>query len=155
MDESSPDTGLDQAALLRFLGYRLTRTELQIHKRLGRGLAAHELKNSEYAILTLIGGNPGAYLRQLGEALDISPSNLVPVVERLVQRELVRRVPDPRDRRLQQLHLTDKGQSLQARAQVAVEQFEQWLEEALSAAEKKHLFAALDKLAARVSRPEA
>lgn len=137
---------VDQSRLRRFLGYRLTRTEIQIHKLFVRRMAALALKPSEFAILVLIDANPGIYLRQLGEALDISPSNLVPVVERMVQRGLARRAPDPRDRRLQQLHLSPQGKALQARAEDEVARLEHEIEQALTASERKHLFSALEKL---------
>lgn len=140
------ESDVDQSRLRRFLGYRLTRVEIHVHKLFTRRMAALALKPSEFSILVLIDTNPGIYLRQLGEALDISPSNLVPVVERLVQRGLVRRVPDPRDRRLQQLHLTAEGQTLQAQAESEVVKLEQGFEQALTVTEKKHLISALEKL---------
>ena len=84
--DSSSEPAVDQSRLQRFLGYRLTRAEIHIHKLFARRVAELDLKPSEFSILVLIHSNPGIYLRQLGEALDISPSNLVPVVERLVQR---------------------------------------------------------------------
>lgn len=147
MDSISEPT-VDQSRLLRYLGYRLTRTEIHIHKLFARRVAGFDLKPSEFAILVLLDSNPGIYLRQLGEALDISPSNLVPVVERLVQRGLIQRQPDPRDRRLQQLHLTDEGRALQGLAESEVSRLEEDMELLLTPTEKRHLFAALDKLSA-------
>lgn len=144
--DSIPESAIDQSRLLRYLGYRLTRTEIHIHKLFARRVAGFDLKPSEFSILVLLDSNPGIYLRQLGEALDISPSNLVPVVERLVQRGLILRQPDPRDRRLQQLHLTEEGRVLQGLAGSEVSRLEQEMEQLLTPAERRHLFAALDKL---------
>lgn len=144
--DSNPEPTVDQSRLLRYLGYRLTRTEIHIHKLFARRVAGFDLKPSEFSILVLLDSNPGIYLRQLGEALDISPSNLVAVVERLVQRGLIQRQPDPRDRRLQQLHLTDEGRALQGLAEGEVSRLEDDLEQLLSPTEQQHLFSALDKL---------
>ncbi|KEH10829.1 MarR family transcriptional regulator [Delftia tsuruhatensis] len=152
--DSSFEPAVDQSRLQRFLGYRLTRAEIHIHKLFARRVAELDLKPSEFSILVLIHSNPGIYLRQLGEALDISPSNLVPVVERLVQRGLIGRQPDPRDRRLQQLHLTDDGSALQARAEGVVVQLEDELEQLLTATEQRHLLSALDKLTAIQEGPQ-
>ncbi|MCT6562763.1 hypothetical protein N4307_14390, partial [Staphylococcus aureus] len=58
------------------------------------------------------------------------------------------RQPDPRDRRLQQLHMTAEGSALQARAEGVVVQLEDELEQLLTSTEQRHLFAALDKLMA-------
>ncbi|WP_280189264.1 MarR family winged helix-turn-helix transcriptional regulator [Delftia sp. PS-11] len=147
MDSISEST-IDQSRLQRYLGYRLTRTEIHIHKLFAQRVAGFDLKPSEFSILVLLDSNPGIYLRQLGEALDISPSNLVPVVERLVQRGLIQRQPDPRDRRLQQLHLTPEGRALQGLAEGEVARLEDELEQLLSPAERAHLLVALDKLTA-------
>ena len=78
----------------------------------------------------------------------------MPVVERLVQRGLIGRQPDPRDRRLQQLHLTDDGSALQARAEGVVVQLEDELEQLLTATEQRHLLPALDKLTAIQEGPK-
>lgn len=146
--DSALESAVDQSRLLRFLGYRLTRTEIHIHKLFAHRVAEHDLKPSEFSILILLDANPGIYLRQLGETLDISPSNLVPVVERLVKRGLIERHSDPRDRRLQQLHLTAQGQTLLLPAEEQVGKLEEELEQILTATERRHLFSALDKLMA-------
>lgn len=143
-------TPIDQSRLQRFMGYRLTRLKLSVHKRLTQVLAALELTPAQFSMLVLVDANPGMIQRQLSEALDISPPNLVPVVDRMVARGLVERRASTEDRRLQQLFLTPEGQQMQARAEAAVTQFERDLEEALSATERKHLAPALDKLEARL-----
>ncbi len=122
--DSSFEPAVDQSRLQRFLGYRLTRAEIHIHKLFARRVAELDLKPSEFSILVLIHSNPGIYLRQLGEALDISPSNLVPVVERL------------------------------ARAEGVVVQLEDELEQLLTATEQRHLLSALDKLTAIQEGPQ-
>lgn len=143
----------DSSRLTRFLGFRLTRAKVQIHKLLQALLAAQQLSITELSVLMLADANPGIYLRQLSSALDISPPNLVSVVERLVQRDLLMRLPSTEDRRLQELHLTHAGHELLARAETEVEQFERALEQSLTATERRHIDSALRKLAA--FQPEA
>lgn len=139
---------IDQSRLTRFLGFRLTRAKVQVHKIFLRRLSVLELSATEFSVLVLVGANPGVYLRQLGSALDVSPPNLVAVVDRLVQRGVLARLPSAEDRRLQELHLTDAGRHLLARAEAQVEMFETGLEQSLSVAERRCLDSALKKLAA-------
>lgn len=145
---SAAHTDLDPSPLTRFLGFRLTRARTQVHKTLQNLLAAHQLSIVEMSTLMLTEANPGAYLRQLGAALDMSPPNLVAVIERLVQRGLLLRQPSAEDRRLQELYLTDEGRALLTRAEAEVAAFEQALEQALTATERRHIEPALRKIAA-------
>lgn len=137
---------IDQSRLTRFLGFRLTRAKVQVHKLFVKRLATWELSATEYSVLVLIDANPGVYLRQLGSALDISPPNLVPVLDRLSQRHLLMRQPSAEDRRLQSLYLTEAGQALLRQAESEVEQFEQGLEQALTATERRYINSGLKKL---------
>lgn len=137
---------IDQSRLTRFLGFRLTRAKVQVHRLFVKQLAAWDLSATEYSVLVLIDANPGVYLRQLGSALDISPPNLVPVVDRLSKRHLLMRKPSAEDRRLQSLYLTEAGQALLHQAESEVERFEQGLEQALSATERRYINSALNKL---------
>lgn len=138
---------IDQTRLTRFLGFRLTRAKVQVHRRFLRHLSDWDLSATEYSVLVLIDANPGVYLRLLGSALDISPPNLVPVVDRLVQRKWALRQPGAEDRRLQSLYLTEEGREWLSQAEAAVEQFERELEAGLSVTERRYLDSALKKLA--------
>ncbi len=111
-------------------------------------LASHELSTTDFSALVLIDANPGLYQRQLGQALEISPPNVVPIIDRLVQREVVVRLPSKDDRRLQELHLTDAGRALLKKAEADVARFERLLEESLTATEQRHIDSALKKLSA-------
>lgn len=59
--------------------------------------------------LTLIGSDPGVSLRTLSERMFAHPSTVSGVVDRLVERGVVDRSADPRDRRSVCLTLTARG----------------------------------------------
>lgn len=138
---------IDQSRLTRFLGFRLTRAKVQVHREFIKHLSAWELSATEYSVLVLIDANPGVYLRQLGSALEMSPPNLVPVLDRLIRRNLIKRQASLEDRRLQSLHLTTPGQYLLSQVETEVEIFERTLESRLSTTELRHMSSALKKLA--------
>ena len=143
---TSEPVAIDQSRLQRFIGYRLTRASLQVHKLFVRRVAALELKPIEFSILVLTDANPGINLRQLGDALDISPPNLVQVVDRLNKRKLLKRVRSRQDRRIQHIHLTADGVTLLTKAEKDVAEFEDGISKLFNATEKKTLTQGLHKL---------
>src|SRR5690554_7515786 len=80
---------VEQSRLQGLLGYQLTRAQLQLHRRLVERLHAVSLRPVEYSILVLIDSNHGINQRKIGDALGISPPNLVGVMTRLIKRRLV------------------------------------------------------------------
>lgn len=138
---------LDCQRLERFLGFRLTRAKVRVHRLFQRELAALQLNATLYSVLALCHANPGCYQRQVGAVLDISAPNLVPVLDKLERSGWLARVPSAQDRRMQHLQLTPEGKELLERADAVVEDFERRLEAALSEQELHWGSAALDKLA--------
>jgi DNA-binding MarR family transcriptional regulator len=53
-------------------------------------------------------------LSGLAAGLRVTPANVTGIVDRLVEQELLTRTPDPDDRRILWLKLTDKGETLLA-----------------------------------------
>jgi DNA-binding MarR family transcriptional regulator len=74
-------------------------------------------------------------VRELGERLGLNSAGTTGLVSRLEQRDLVRRAPDPHDRRAVQLRLTDDGHDVAARAQPIIAECAERLTEGLSEAE--------------------
>lgn len=137
---------VDQKRLTRFLGFRLTRTELRIHRQFVDCVKAFDLKPVDFSLLVLVDANAGINQRQLSEVLDVSPPNLAIVVARLVKRGLLRQLRGTQDRRMQHLHLTAPGKTLLGKAEIDVIRMEDQLALGLSANEAKVLQRALDKL---------
>ncbi|MCI2244426.1 MULTISPECIES: MarR family winged helix-turn-helix transcriptional regulator [Xanthomonas] len=137
---------VDQRRLTSLIGYRITRTELQVRRLFQECVRAFELKPVEYSLLVLVDANPGINQRQLGEVLSVSPPNLAIVVARLVKRKLLRQVRGRQDRRMQHLHLTAPGTALLAQAEAEVVRMEQQLSTALGATSARALLQALDRL---------
>ena len=140
-----PVATVDQARLLRLLGYRITRTELLVRRMFQDCVAAFDLKPVDFSLLMLVDGNPGINQRQIGDVLHVSAPNLAIVVARLVKRRLLRQVRGRQDRRMQHLSLTATGASLLAQAEAEVLGMEQQLSVVLGPSEAP-LLRALDRL---------
>src|SRR5215211_3290390 len=67
--------------------------------RLGRSLAESGLRWADYAVLHHLDAQGPVAQRELASALRIQPSNLVALMDELERRGLLRRSPDPQDRR--------------------------------------------------------
>jgi DNA-binding MarR family transcriptional regulator len=62
--------------------------------------------------LFLIANKGSTNFRKLAEALEVTPSNVTGIVDRLVEQGLVSRTQNPEDRREMTLQTTDKGKTL-------------------------------------------
>jgi DNA-binding MarR family transcriptional regulator len=65
-----------------------------------------------YAALKIVDSRPGCKQQDLGAALGISRSNLVMLIDELVDQKLIERRQNCEDRRSNALHLSARGQAL-------------------------------------------
>jgi MarR family 2-MHQ and catechol resistance regulon transcriptional repressor len=73
------------------------------------------LTPAQFDIVATLGNTPGMTAKELGEKTLITKGTLTGVVDRLVDKKLVRRVALPSDGRCQIVQLTDQGEKLFAR----------------------------------------
>jgi DNA-binding MarR family transcriptional regulator len=98
-------------ALARSLDSVLDATRL-----LQRTIAATcELPENTFRALILIVRNPGATSKIVGEQLALTTGTMTPILDRLEERGLAERVPNPLDRRGSTLSPTPEGAALAAR----------------------------------------
>jgi len=124
--------------------------EMLVAERSRLPVIASGLGLSEAQCLLLQRLDPRAPLAmcRVAEALDCDPSNVTGMVDRLESRGLVERRADPRDRRVKQLVLTDKGEELRKRLVAALSEPPSAIE-ALSAADQRTLCAILRRAVGR------
>ncbi len=107
------------------------------------------LRKVEYSLLLLLLANGPLAPKRLGQALALSAPNLTLLLDRLQQRDLIRRERSEADRRSHNVVLTAEGQRVaEAGAQAAVP-MERELDERLSRAERLMLIELLRKVAGR------
>jgi DNA-binding MarR family transcriptional regulator len=83
-------------------------------------LAGFGLRVRSYSVLSLACNGLEPTQRELADFLSLDPSQIVPLIDELEKQKLVRRRPDPRDRRSKVLVATPKGEELNAAAAAAV-----------------------------------
>ncbi len=64
---------------------------------------------SQFGVLEVLEHIGPLSVKEVGQKLLMTPSNLVTVIDNLIKQDLVRRVPSDHDRRSIIIHLTEKG----------------------------------------------
>jgi DNA-binding MarR family transcriptional regulator len=137
---------IDTRYLETLLGYNTRRASLTIISRFIERMAEFDLRPVDFSALSLIGHNPGITARELCNALNILPPNMVGFLKTFEKRSLIDRTPHPTDGRAMGLTLTKVGQQLMQKAEIAAIESDASAAHQLSAAEQKTLMRLLKKI---------
>jgi DNA-binding GntR family transcriptional regulator/DNA-binding MarR family transcriptional regulator len=129
----------DAAVLLSKLGHRAKRMFTQ-------RLAPLALKANHVQVLVYLSGHPDASQRSLVEALRVTPSTIVELIDELEARTLVRRLRNPLNRRASVVSLTADGRAILERALALSHAVEHDLLRPLAARDRGRLVAYLQTL---------
>ncbi|GAB3822818.1 MarR family winged helix-turn-helix transcriptional regulator [Kribbella italica] len=110
-------------------------------------LDAHGLSMWGYSVLTHLAKQPTETQQALAQAIGYDKSRLIPLLDQLAEDGLLVREPDPANRRAHTVRLTPEGRTRLNAAKADIRAMEDDLLSALSATEKRHLLAALPRLA--------
>lgn len=137
---------VDTSFLETLLGYNARRAALAVIDVFVQRMEPYQLKPVDFSVLSLVRHNPGITSRQLCGTLGILPPNLVGMVNTLEKRELIERLPHPRDGRAMGLHLTARGDKLMRDAERTAADLEADFASRLTGAELRTLIALLKKV---------
>jgi DNA-binding MarR family transcriptional regulator len=112
---ASADPELPLGEVLDFMRL-LWAVDHALQKASRRHQATTGFSGPQLLVIRIVGKFPGISLGQLARVLHLHPSSLTRIVERLETHNLVRRRPDPRDRRRSFLGLTTRGRRLETSA---------------------------------------
>jgi DNA-binding MarR family transcriptional regulator len=112
--EASAEAPLRLGPLADFIGFHLRLAQEASFQAFARRVRDFALRPGRFAVLALIGQNPGISQTALGRAAGRDKSTLTPALDDLVRRALVRRERVAADRRSYALSLTPKGEKLLA-----------------------------------------
>jgi DNA-binding MarR family transcriptional regulator len=102
---------IDLSPLVDLIGYHLRRAQLAVFDDFIRSFADHDIRPSQYGVLTAIDRNPGCSQAAIAQSLGIKRSNFVKLVDEFERRDLVVRRQVAGDRRANALFLTDSGRA--------------------------------------------
>ncbi|MFP7492794.1 MarR family transcriptional regulator [Terribacillus saccharophilus] len=89
----------------------LTRALQSIKKRIEEDIKKQGINLTEFAVMELLFHKGDQPIQKIGSKVLLSSSSISYVVDRLVQKEMIRRRPCPDDRRITFATLTDKGRT--------------------------------------------
>jgi len=121
------------------LGRALVAAELPI-------LRAHDLTMWGYVVLLRLADEPVRAQAALAAAIGADKTRIIGVLDDLQERGLIRREPDPADRRIYLVSLTAAGRQVRASAQAAIQRREERLLRRLPAADRRGFLNALQFL---------
>ena len=133
--------------LEHLLGYTLRRAQVRVFQDFEAEMQELGLTPGQLGTLLLIEANRGLSQSELGTALGIDRSSVVPLIDRLQRRGWVRRAARASDRRAHALELSASGAALLARLTPRLEAHEARIASSLTAAERKSLFDLLARIA--------
>lgn len=105
---------------LRFM-QRLWNLSHALDVRSKRMVATLGVTGAQRLVIRMVGQMPGSSASEIAATLNLHPSTLTGIFARLEERELIRRVMDPSDRRRSQFELTSSGRDVDRERRGTVE----------------------------------
>jgi DNA-binding MarR family transcriptional regulator len=125
------------------LAFLLSQVGVYSSRRFAQRIAAVDLDPPHFRILNIVDAAEGLAQQAIGETIEVPPSRMVALVDELERRDLIERRPDPADRRIRALYLTDEGRKRLARGRKVASEHEEELTLGMSAADRERLTALL------------
>ena len=117
-----------------------------------RELATFDLSSAHYAVISMLALGQARSAAGICKEISYDPGAMTRIIDRLEQRQLLRRIPSREDRRKQELELTDRGREfypeVQARSTMVLER----LMATFTQAELSTLEELLGRMAANMER---
>lgn len=146
IDPEATVEAVDPGYLQSLIGFNARMAALKVIESVLPKLSPHGLRIVDFSVLSLIRHNPGITSRQLCDALNLLPPNLVGKINAFEKRGLLVRHPHPQDGRALGLHLTAEGSALMAQAEQTVLDTENQAAPTLTNAERRTLIRLLQKV---------
>lgn len=97
---------------MKELAWEIGETHRALRRYFDRRAAALGVTTAQWRVIAHVGHAPGLKQVELAERLDVEPITAGRIVDRLEEAGLIERQPDPGDRRVWRLYLTDKAEPI-------------------------------------------
>jgi DNA-binding MarR family transcriptional regulator len=142
--------GVDYGPLAEWVGFHVRMAQISAFQAFAREVGEVDLPPGRFALLTLIGRNPGISQTVLSRAAGRDKSTLTPALQDLKRRGLITRVRREKDKRSYQLTLTPAGEATLQRLTACAERHERNLDRVIGMRDRKRFLQLLKKIAAEI-----
>ncbi|MCL6697268.1 MarR family transcriptional regulator [Sphingomonas sp. NSE70-1] len=140
---------------MKELAWELAETSRTLRRHFDRRASALGVTTAQWRALAWLGHEPGLKQVELAERLDVEPITAGRIVDRLEEAKLVLRQPDPVDRRVWRLFLTDEAKPIHMRLAALAEEMAEQVFDGLGNDEIEAMRAKLALIRENVGRVEA
>lgn len=127
MSEQAPETDTDEP-----LGFLIHETSHAISQSFSTVMAPLGLTRPQVRVIIWTDHSPGITQAELCERLNSSPMAMTGLLDRMEGKNLVKRVEDPKDRRVKRIFLTDGALALMPEMEKLAEQFKKEVRQGLT-----------------------
>lgn len=127
MSDQAPESDTDEP-----LGFLIHETSHAISRSFGTMMAPLGLTRPQVRVIVWTDHSPGITQAELCERLNSSPMAMTGLLDRMEAKNLVKRVEDPKDRRVKRIFLTDGALALMPEMEKLAERFKQEVRKGLT-----------------------
>ena len=140
--------GIEYGPLAEWIGFHLRMAQISAFQAFVREVGEVDLPPGRFALLTLIGRNPGISQTVLSRAAGRDKSTLTPALQDLKRRGLIARVRLENDRRSYHLTLTPAGEAMLVRLTECAARHERNLDRVIGARDRARFLGTLRRIMA-------
>lgn len=133
------------------INFLLTKAQQSVFSYFKNKLDEFDVTPVQYGILNCLWCNDGLTASQIAHNLSLDGSTITGILDRMENKELLMRVPDPNDRRAIRVVLTEKGFRLRNPIEKVVEEANQFLLSVFSQKEQAQFHHFLEMIAEHIN----
>lgn len=145
-EESAAETDGGLGSLAEIVGFHIRLAHGAVYRHFTETFANLDLTQKQVSVMWLVDEHPGISQIEVGQRLSMDRATTMTIVNRLQEREYLRRERSTSDGRKQALHLTGEGDEALASAKQAVRDHEAWLKRRFTSAETEKLVEMLKRI---------
>ncbi|WP_336982018.1 MarR family winged helix-turn-helix transcriptional regulator [Altererythrobacter fulvus] len=128
------------------VGFHIRLAHGAVYRHFAETFVDLELTQKQVSVLWLVGENPAISQIELGQRLRMDRATTMTIVNRLQERDFLRRERSETDGRKQALYLTPGGADALGKAKLAIHEHEEWLKSRFTAEEIEKLVEMLARI---------
>ena len=136
----------DIGGLAGIVGFHIRLAHVAVYRHFTETFADLDLTQKQVSVMWLVGEHPGISQIDVGQRLQMDRATTMTIVNRLQEREFLRRERSTSDARKQALFLTKRGSEALATAKGCIAEHEAWLKSRFSSDEVKKLVEMLARI---------